>query len=139
MPRSLELVVLRGLERDRERRWRDLEELRRALLPFAPGRLLPGRPGLRLAAYLIDVAIFLPAGILNDLVLESDSGLSLVTKALLSAMIQVGFIALSCGRFWKELKRPGIKSEAEVTLVPLVSTPFVSSVQGLCACATFSA
>ncbi|HZY89400.1 MAG TPA: serine/threonine-protein kinase, partial [Gemmataceae bacterium] len=39
VPAALERVVLRGLERDRQRRWRDLDELRAALLPFAPGRL----------------------------------------------------------------------------------------------------
>src|SRR5262249_57395958 len=34
LPPGLDRVVLRGLERDRGRRWRDLEEFRTALLPY---------------------------------------------------------------------------------------------------------
>jgi hypothetical protein len=55
VPAALERVVLRGLERDRGRRWRDLEEFRRALLPFVPGRLSIAGLGMRFGAYLIDV------------------------------------------------------------------------------------
>jgi uncharacterized RDD family membrane protein YckC len=47
-------VVLRGLERHRERRWRSLDDFRQALLPFAPGHLSIGGMGVRLGAYLID-------------------------------------------------------------------------------------
>jgi uncharacterized RDD family membrane protein YckC len=51
---SLDRVVLRGLERDRKRRWEDLEALKQALLSLVPERLsLPGL-GLRLAAYGVD-------------------------------------------------------------------------------------
>ena len=47
-------VVLRGLERDRSRRWRDLEEFRQALLPFVPGQLSMGSMGFRIGAYMLD-------------------------------------------------------------------------------------
>jgi hypothetical protein len=64
VPAALDRVVLRGLERDRGRRWRDLEELRRALLPFVPGRLSIGSLGLRFAAYLIDAFLLQVASFL---------------------------------------------------------------------------
>ena len=51
---ALEQVVMRGLERDRRRRYRDLEEFREALAPFLPGRVVWGRFGLRVAAYGLD-------------------------------------------------------------------------------------
>jgi hypothetical protein len=38
LPPALDRLVLKGLERDRERRWRNLDEMRAALLPFVPGR-----------------------------------------------------------------------------------------------------
>ncbi|HYT92820.1 MAG TPA: protein kinase [Gemmataceae bacterium] len=56
---ALEKIVLRGLERDRADRWRDLEELRQALLPFAPGRLVPAGIGARLGAFIIDFLLLL--------------------------------------------------------------------------------
>jgi hypothetical protein len=66
VPEPLERVVLRGMHRDRERRWADLEEFREALLPFAPGRITPGTLGLRLVASIIDtMVISLPFGALG--------------------------------------------------------------------------
>jgi hypothetical protein len=65
VPPALDRVVLRGLERDRERRWRDLAEFRQALLPFLPGHLSAGGLGLRVGALLIDLFL----GILASLVL----------------------------------------------------------------------
>jgi serine/threonine protein kinase len=38
LPAALDLAVLRGLERDRERRWRTLAEFRAVLVPFGPRR-----------------------------------------------------------------------------------------------------
>jgi eukaryotic-like serine/threonine-protein kinase len=54
IPLALDRVVLRGLERQRERRWQDLESFRSALSPFVPGALSMAGVGLRIAAYLID-------------------------------------------------------------------------------------
>ncbi len=56
---ALEWVVLRGLERDRQRRWRDLDEFREALLPFLPGRQDAAGPGMRIAAYVADWFVLL--------------------------------------------------------------------------------
>jgi hypothetical protein len=64
VPAALDRVLLRGLERLRERRWRDLEEFRQALLPFVPGRASPAGLRLRLGAYLIDLAPFVLLSIL---------------------------------------------------------------------------
>jgi hypothetical protein len=54
LPVALDAVVLRGLERQRERRWCDLDEFREALQPFVSLNLTPGGLGLRMAAYLLD-------------------------------------------------------------------------------------
>jgi eukaryotic-like serine/threonine-protein kinase len=55
---GLERIVRRGLERQPERRYRDLEAFCQALLPFAPpGELSIGGMGRRLIAVLIDALI----------------------------------------------------------------------------------
>jgi uncharacterized RDD family membrane protein YckC len=54
---ALDQVVMRGLERDRRRRYRSLEEFREALAPFLPGRVALGRFGLRAGAYAIDAVL----------------------------------------------------------------------------------
>jgi hypothetical protein len=54
MPAALDRVILRGLERDRRRRWRTLEEFRAALQPFVPGRLSVGGLGVRVIANVFD-------------------------------------------------------------------------------------
>ncbi len=59
LPRSLDKVVLRGLERDRKRRWRTLEEFRQALNPFLPAEPSVGGVGLRFVAYWIDAIVLL--------------------------------------------------------------------------------
>ncbi len=51
---ALDEAVMRGLERDRRRRYRNLEEFREALAPFLPGRVALGRFGLRATAYAFD-------------------------------------------------------------------------------------
>lgn len=55
IPPDLERVVLKGLERSRDRRYRDLDGLAAALSPFAPGRTTMASLWLRSAAYFIDV------------------------------------------------------------------------------------
>jgi hypothetical protein len=66
---ALDRVVLRGLERDRPRRWRDLDEFRAALLPFAPGRLSIGGVGLRFGAYVFDALLVAPVAALPGVLL----------------------------------------------------------------------
>jgi serine/threonine protein kinase len=54
LPEALDRVVLRGLERDRDRRWRDLDEFEAALRPLLPGKLSIVGLGLRFGAFAID-------------------------------------------------------------------------------------
>ncbi len=58
IPANLDKVVLKGLERNRERRYRDLEALRQALLPFLTEQVSIAGRGLRFGAYWIDGIIF---------------------------------------------------------------------------------
>jgi eukaryotic-like serine/threonine-protein kinase len=57
VPTTLEVVVLRGLERLRERRWQNLEEFRLALLPFVRDQRSWSLFGWRIGAYLLDVCL----------------------------------------------------------------------------------
>ncbi len=57
VPRALEAVIHRGLERDPVRRWRNLQEFHDALVPFVPERLSIAGIGLRLGAYLVDLGL----------------------------------------------------------------------------------
>jgi len=58
VPRALEAVVQKGLERDRSRRWRNLREFHDALLPFVPERVNIAAIGLRVGAYLLDLLLY---------------------------------------------------------------------------------
>ena len=57
LPAALDRVVLRGLERDRTRRFADLEAMRQALLSLRPGRLTPIGAALRIPAFALDAAL----------------------------------------------------------------------------------
>ncbi len=58
LPPALERAVLRGLARDPEKRYKNLDDFRAALYPFLPGnRLTFGGMGLRFFANLADGAI----------------------------------------------------------------------------------
>jgi hypothetical protein len=79
IPPGLDRAVLRGLERQRERRWQSLEQLRRALAPYVPGQMSIGSVGLRTAAFLTDVFLFkfLPISLIQtDLVIVRGQVLS---------------------------------------------------------------
>ncbi len=94
LSRALERVVLRGLERDRDDRWRDLEEFRQALLPFAPGRLAPAGPGPRLAAFLIDSLLAIPLWTLLGIALLGVLGFSAFNAPALVLAVQLLPVAL---------------------------------------------
>lgn len=54
VPAELERVVLRGLDRDRKRRWRSLDDLHDALVDLQPEKQHPARPRAMVLAYTID-------------------------------------------------------------------------------------
>ncbi len=110
LPAALDRVVLRGLERDRARRWRDLEALRRALLPFVPGRLSFAGLGSRFGAYLIDVvASYLAVGILMVpfvLLLPEKAGAELAQAQPLHGFLVVLYYGIPEGLWgWSPGKR----------------------------------
>lgn len=51
---ELEAVLARGLERDRQRRWQSLDDLRDALIALLPSRQHPARPRALIGAYVLD-------------------------------------------------------------------------------------
>jgi hypothetical protein len=54
---ELERVVLRGLERDRDRRWQSLDDLADALRELLPDNQRPARPRSLILAFLVDFAL----------------------------------------------------------------------------------
>ncbi len=100
LPAALDRVVLRGLERERSRRYPDLESFRQALLSLKPGRLTPPGLVLRSAAFVIDAALIWLAGIALMLGVSSLrlSGMaSLVQQGVLAALFLGYFIILEAG------------------------------------------
>ena len=54
VPGELERAVMRGLERDRDRRWQSLDDLGDALRDLLPDNQRPARPRSLVLAYLVD-------------------------------------------------------------------------------------
>lgn len=100
LPAALDRVVRRGLERDRSRRYADLEELRQALLGLTPGRLtLPGL-GMRAAAFALDAAAIWIFGYVIMLVVGTlrSAGLTeLVQQGVLAGLFLLYFTILEAG------------------------------------------
>jgi uncharacterized RDD family membrane protein YckC len=57
IPPALERVIMKGLERNRDKRFRDLAEFQEALSAFLPARLSAAGLSFRAAAYILDVPI----------------------------------------------------------------------------------
>jgi hypothetical protein len=67
IPAALDKVVLRGLERERARRWRNLEVFRQAILAFVPKQLSVGGMGIRFGAFLLDyLVVSLPIDLITS-------------------------------------------------------------------------
>lgn len=60
LPRLLDEVIARAMQRNREQRYQSLEELRLALLPFVPGDHSIAEVGYRFGAILVDGLILWP-------------------------------------------------------------------------------
>lgn len=62
IPRELESIVLRAMERDPEKRWRDLHALREALAPLATTSSANAAPWRRIGAYVLDSGVLALVG-----------------------------------------------------------------------------
>jgi hypothetical protein len=82
---QLDQVVLRGLERDRGRRWRDLAEFRAALAEFLPGRLSVGGLGIRFGAFAVDWFLLIVVKQVAGVILLALLGVDYITRAQNSA------------------------------------------------------
>jgi eukaryotic-like serine/threonine-protein kinase len=98
VPPALEHVVMRGLERDPARRWRDLEEFRLRLLPFVPGHLSAAGMGVRLGAGAIDwILITIGVGIVQSSALRLSDMHTNNNWRWLSAALAAGLFVLYFG------------------------------------------
>lgn len=64
VPVELDRVILRGLERDRDARYSNLNDLRAALLQFKPGYLHNAPRKARIRAAIVDIALLAPGVLL---------------------------------------------------------------------------
>jgi hypothetical protein len=64
LPVQLDAVVLRGLERDRKRRWQNMDEFAAALRPFVGSHSPLANFGLRFGAFALDYLILFAVGFL---------------------------------------------------------------------------
>src|SRR5262249_15122392 len=127
LPEALDRVVLRGLERDPERRWHDLDTFERALRAFLPHQLSIVGLGVRFGAYLIDHFLLMVLSntvTLTLLFLRDDLGAirrgrleRSVGYQLLAAMIFWVYFAVpeafwgcSLGKRWLRLRVVGVSS-----------------------------
>jgi hypothetical protein len=69
LSKALDKTVLRGLERDRKRRYKDLGEFRQALLGFLPARPSAVGTGLRFLAYILDSVLLAAIGLIVGVVI----------------------------------------------------------------------
>lgn len=60
VPPGLERAVMRGLQKQKERRWQSLEDFRDALVPYLPSQASPASRTARLRALAMDAVILLP-------------------------------------------------------------------------------
>jgi hypothetical protein len=56
-PKDLDKIVCRGLDRERDRRWQSLTDLREALSSLLPSKQIPARPRALVVAFLIDAVL----------------------------------------------------------------------------------
>ncbi|MFN4261152.1 MAG: protein kinase domain-containing protein [Gemmataceae bacterium] len=109
---ALERVVLRGLARARENRYRTLADFRCALLALIPGQMSIGGLGMRIGAYLIDAALLSPVWLLASLFLAPVSpllpSLCVGSLALIYFTLLEGYGGCSLGKRWLRLRVCGL-------------------------------
>jgi hypothetical protein len=117
---AFERVILRGLERDRERRWPDLESFRRALVTLTPPPLQAGDQSVRLLAYMIDHILLRLAGAAALLLLSELVGQTIFAVLFLMYFTLLeGLTGSSLGKRWLRL-RVGALTSADSPPMPRV-------------------
>ncbi|MCP4508805.1 MAG: protein kinase, partial [Fuerstiella sp.] len=97
LPRGLEKVIAKGLERDPKRRWQSMQELKKALLEFSSEGALSARVIPRLGSFLIDL-LFCFFGTMVTYVLSlqvNQVGLSERDETSLTTDVYLGAVFLS--------------------------------------------
>jgi hypothetical protein len=102
--RGLEAVVMKGLERDRDRRWQSLDDLREALVNLLPSRQHPARPRALVGAYILDrIAVsflIVPAELLRiSLVGGGEGKIDVFELRWLAVAIMLAYFAVGEGVF----------------------------------------
>jgi hypothetical protein len=109
LPKALDRVVLRGLQRDRKRRYHDLDEFRAALVPFLPAEPSISGTGLRLGAYTLDwlfrAILRTPFMIPLQAVLPAGFGLGAATMGLTGVSVLLYFGIFEGLWGWSPAKR----------------------------------
>ena len=85
VPIELERAVLRGLERDRDRRWQSLDELGDTLRELLPDSQRPARPRSLVLAFLVDAIILQIVEVPAELLRQSAQGFQNITVSLFEA------------------------------------------------------
>ncbi len=110
IPSELERVVLRAMEREPDKRFRDLDAFRSALLPFSDRTAAAASLPRRLSAWILDGAILAFGASMLATAFQSSSGAHVVETArpwltmplhvqILLGLIPIAYFAISEGAF----------------------------------------
>ncbi len=108
VPKALEKIVFRGLDRDRNRRFASLEELRDALQDLLPERQLPARIRSLISAYVLDAlfclfALALPISLIGEAMFGSSRVNDFLNSNILYGLILILYFTLSEGVYGASL------------------------------------
>jgi len=103
LSRGLEAVVLKGLERNRDRRWQTLDDLRDALVRLLPDRQVPARPRALIGAYVLDriilAFVIVPIELAHQWATGADEAIEVFELRLVNVSLQVLYFTLGEGLF----------------------------------------
>jgi uncharacterized RDD family membrane protein YckC len=97
LPRTLDEIMARALARQPDQRYQTLEELRLALLPFAPGNHAIGTVGWRICALLLDGLILWPLDFIFMAVVLTFLGALIGRLSPLPAGLLAQFVGVGVG------------------------------------------
>lgn len=99
VPHELDAAVLRGLERDRDRRWQSLSEFGDSLRDLLPSNNRPARPRVLTLAYLIDVLLLQFVLVPLELLVSSGMAVNLFAVDLATVLVAFLYFAPAEGVF----------------------------------------